>query len=76
MSNNPNTNFLASKPNVTEEDVRTLNKAKAQERERIKQGWGYYIINKRIKILVPYDKNGELTTMGKKMVERAKANFV
>lgn len=57
---------------VTENDIKALKKAKAQERERIKNGWRYYKINERIKVLVPFGKDGLPTEKGLAIIKAQK----
>lgn len=56
---------------VTENDIKALKKAKAQEQERIKNGWRYYKINERIKVLVPF-KDGHPTEKGLAIIKAQK----
>ena len=57
---------------VTENDIKALKKAKAQEQERIKNGWRYYKINERIKVLVPFGKDGLPTSKGLAIIKAQK----
>lgn len=68
--NNPN--WVAPQPTVTEEDFKGLKVAHKQEAKLIKEGWRYYKINDRLRVLVPFGNDGKPTKKGKRMIEAQK----
>lgn len=63
---------VAPKPSVTEEDFKGLKTAHRQEAKLIKEGWRYYKINDRLRVLVPFGKDGKPTKKGRRMIENRK----
>lgn len=61
------------KPNITDYDVKGLEKAKKKERLMIKNGWRWKKINGRVSVLVPCDKNGNPTEHGLKIIKKQKS---
>ena len=68
--NNPN--VVAQQPTVTKDDFKGLKVAHRQEAKLIKEGWRYYKINDRLRVLVPFGKDGKPTKKGKRMIEAQK----
>lgn len=62
-------NWVYNKNVVNDSDLRMLEKARKQEREKIKQGYKWILACKNLKVFVPCDKNGEPTEKGKEMIE-------
>lgn len=60
---------LVNKINVTETDIKALKVAKKQELQRIKEGWRFYKVNNRLKVLVPFGKDGKPTKQGMRIIE-------
>lgn len=58
------TNWVSKSVNVTEADIKTLEKAHRQEKAQIKKGYGWYRLNKLHKIFVPFGKDGKPTKKG------------
>lgn len=58
-----------NKITVTDSDIRALKVAKKQEQKELKDGWQYYKVNNRLKILVPYGSDGKPTKQGLRMIE-------
>lgn len=70
------TNWSTLKPNVTENDIKALAKAKRMEKKLEKDGWKWIKINPRTMIFVPCDKEGKPTKKGEEMIKVACANVV
>lgn len=68
--------YTIDKISVTENDIKALKKAKAQEKERIKNGWRYFKINDRLKVLVPFDKTTGLPTEKGQAIIKAQKDFL
>lgn len=64
-------NWVNEKQTVSERELKALEKAKSQEKKKIKDGWKYYVITPRLKVLVPH-KNGKPTEVGKKIIDGIK----
>ena len=62
-------NWVYNKNVVNDSDLRMLEKARKQEREKIKQGYRWILACKNLKVFVPCDENGEPTDKGKQMIE-------
>ena len=62
-------NWVYNKNVVNDSDLRMLEKARKQEREKIKQGYRWILACKNLKVFVPCDKDGEPTEKGKQMIE-------
>ena len=62
-------NWVYNKNVVNDSDLRMLEKARKQEREKIKQGYRWILACKNLKVFVPCDENGEPTEKGKEMIE-------
>ena len=62
-------NWVYNKNVVNNSDLRMLEKARKQEREKSKQGYRWILACKNLKVFVPCDKNGEPTEKGKEMIE-------
>ena len=62
-------NWVYSKNVVNDSDLRMLEKAQKQEKEKSKQGYRWILACKNLKVFVPCDKNGEPTEKGKEMIE-------
>lgn len=60
---------LVNKITVTETDIKALEVAKRQELQRIKEGWRFYKVNNRLKVLVPFGKDGKPTKQGMRIIE-------
>lgn len=54
---------------VTERDVRALEKAYKEENRLLKEGYRWYKINDRIRVLIPFGKDGKPTEKGLRMIE-------
>lgn len=67
----PTDNWVYNKSTVSEKDLRCLEKAKIKEQEMLGNGWQYFEINPRLKVLVPY-KDGNPTEQGRKTIETIK----
>lgn len=55
--------------NVSDSDKKALAAAKKVERQRIKDGYKWYVINERLKVLVPCKKDGTPTEKGLKIID-------
>ena len=62
-------NWVYSKNVVSDSDLRMLEKAQKQEKEKSKQGYRWILACKNLKVFVPCDENGEPTDKGKQMIE-------
>lgn len=62
-------NWVYNKNVVNDSDLRMLEKARKQEREKSKQGYRWILACKNLKVFVPCDKDGEPTDKGKQMIE-------
>ena len=62
-------NWVHNKNAVNESDLRMLEKARKQEKEKSKQGYRWILACKNLKVFVPCDKDGEPTDKGKQMIE-------
>ena len=62
-------NWVYNKNVVNDSDLRMLEKARKQEKEKSKQGYRWIWACKNLKVFVPCDKNGEPTEKGKEMIE-------
>lgn len=62
-------NWAYNKSTVSESDLRLLEKARKQEKEKSKQGYRWILACKNLKVFVPCDENGEPTDKGKQMIE-------
>jgi hypothetical protein len=65
------TNWVCEKQSVSEKELKALEKAKTQERKKIENGWKYYVITPRLKVLVPFEK-GKPTADGVRMIDNIK----
>jgi len=67
------TNWIIERVNKTVSDVdkKNLELAHKFETNLIKQGYRWYKLNERVKILIEYDNEGNLTEKGKKQLKRA-----
>lgn len=65
------TNWSTIKPIVTDNDIKTLAKAKRMEKEKKEKGYRWITLDKRTSIFVPCDENGEPTKQGKEMIRLA-----
>lgn len=65
------TNWVYEKQSVSEKELKALEKAKTQESKKIKNGWKYYVITPRLKVLVPF-KKGKPTSDGVRMIDNIK----
>lgn len=64
-------NWVLNTKTSSEKDAYALEKAKRQEKIKIKNGWNYVKISPRHKILVPC-KDGTPTEVGQVMIEKYK----
>ena len=64
-------NWVYENKGVSDKDEKALEKAKQQEHARIKKGWKYFVINSRLKVLVPH-KHGKPTEEGQRMIQSIK----
>lgn len=64
-------NWVLNTKTSSEKDAYALEKAKRQEKIKIKNGWNYVKISPRHKILVPC-KDGTPTEVGHVMIEKYK----
>ena len=64
-------NWVLNTKTSSEKDAYALEKAKRQEKLKIKNGWSYVKITPRHKILVPC-KDGMPTELGLAMIEKYK----
>ena len=56
---------------VTEKDINALNDKKKQEEKLIKKhNYKWYKIKDKLSVLVPYDKDGNITPKGKEIIKR------
>ena len=62
-------NWVYNKNVVNDSDLRMLEKARKQEKEKSKQGYRWILACKNLKVFVPCDENGEPTDKGKQMIE-------
>ena len=62
-------NWAYNKNVVNDSDLRMLEKARKQEREKSKQGYRWIGACKNLKVFVPCDEKGEPTDKGKQMIE-------
>lgn len=62
-------NWVYSNKIVSESDLRMLEKARKQEKEKSKQGYRWISACKNLKVFVPCDEKGEPTDKGEKMIE-------
>ena len=70
------TNWVSqsASPTVTVSDRKGLEKAHSYEERLAKKGYRWIKVNPRVKVFAECDKNGNLTKLGEKQVERMKAN--
>lgn len=61
--------------NVTDKDLRTLEKAKLMEKEKLEKGYRYIKIDNRTKALIPCDKDGKPTKEGEESIKAIKASL-
>ena len=61
----------ASQPTVTvtERDIKALALAHKEEKRLLKEGYRWYKVNERIRVLVPFGKDGKPTKQGERMIE-------
>lgn len=64
-------NWVYENKGVSDKDEKALEKAKQQERAKIKKGWKYFVINSRLKVLVPH-KHGKPTEEGERIIQSIK----
>ncbi len=64
-------NLVYENKGVSDKDEKALEKAKQQERSKIKKGWKYFVINSRLKVLVPH-KHGKPTEEGERIIQSFK----
>lgn len=55
---------------VFESDKRILEKAKRKEQKQLNKGWKWYKVNDKLRVLIPFDKKGNITLQGKEIIER------
>lgn len=55
---------------VFESDKRILEKAKRKEQKQLNKGWKWYKVNDKLRVLIPFDKKGNITPQGKAIIER------
>ena len=65
-------NWICDKNIVSEKDVKALENAKALELKKIKEGYKYVPICKKMKILVPFGKDGKPTKEAQERIEAKK----
>lgn len=70
-----NTNWVYDKSVVTDKDLRTLEKAKLMEKEKLAKGYRYIKIDNRTKALIPCDKDGKPTKEGEESIKAIKASL-
>lgn len=70
-----NTNWVYDKSVVTDKDLRTLEKAKLMEKEKLAKGYRYIKIDNRTKALIPCDKDGKPTKEGEEFIKAIKASL-
>lgn len=71
----PITNWVHERGVVTEKDRIALEKALRIEKKKEKNGYRWYRINERNKILVPFGKDGQPTKEGWKHINDFKAHL-
>ena len=62
-------NWVYNKNVVNDSDLRILDKARKQEKEKSNQGYWWVSAYKNLKVFVPCDKDGEPTDKGKQIIE-------
>lgn len=70
MNNDINWTREISVHRVSKSDRDALERAKRKEQKQKKKGWRWYKVNDKLRVLVPYDKKGEITQQGKEIIER------
>lgn len=70
-----NTNWVYDKNVVTDRDLKTLEKAKQMEKEKLANGYRYVKIDNRTKALVQCDKDGNPTKEGEESIKAIKASL-
>lgn len=68
-------NWVHERGNVTEKDRIALEKAKRLEAKQAKHGYQWYKINDRLKVFIPFGKNGKPTLEGMRKIEILKAQM-
>lgn len=63
-----NTNIIAPRPSVGDLDRKALLVAKRLEGKRRQEGWRFYKVNERLKVFVPFGKDGKPTKKGFEMI--------
>jgi exopolysaccharide biosynthesis protein len=64
-------NWATNQRVVTEKDINALNDKKKQEEKLIKKhNYKWYKIKDKLSVLVPYDKDGNITPKGKEIIKR------
>ena len=66
------TNWVFDNTNVSEKDIRALEKAKRMEKEKLAQGYRYVKINDKMQVLVPFGKDGKPTAKGEEIIRQKK----
>ena len=64
-------NWATNYRTVTEKDINALNEKQRYEQKLIKkQNYKWYKINDKLSVLVPFDKEGNVTPKGKEIIKR------
>lgn len=76
-TNTSNATFFVQQDQLARAN-KALERAKAQEKKRLKQGWRWIRVSNLSKILVPCDKNGKPTKEGQRRIDvlRNKVNII
>ena len=69
----PNSNWVYEKGIVTEKDRIALERARKIEAKKLKNGYRWFKVNARTKILVECDKDGNPTKRGQEIIDRYKS---
>lgn len=67
----PITNWVYDLHDTSTKDSKALEKAKAVDAKKMKNGWRWVNVGKTLKALVPYE-NGKPTRLAMDMIERRK----
>lgn len=65
-------NWVKFSHSSNENDRKALKKAKQLEGEKIRNGWQWYEIDNRIRVLVPFGADGKPTEKGMEMIQMQK----
>lgn len=72
MASTYTNNWINNKGRDVEATQKLVEKLNKKEEIRIKNGWRWFKISERTRVLVPFDRRGKPTEEGLRMIENAK----